>query len=296
VPCLIDHSIDNRTVETWTPAPPRPSTTATTTGARDHARAQAATRVRAMPTLPASDATALPAGVDAASVVWDEVLDPGEYAAHRLPRGATLQLTDLEGEACAHLLVHNAQQTAERLNPADTVKVQWQAYLTTGSRLLSDMGRALMTILEDSSGRHDALCSAPGRLAHEDKFGDGAVQGPFPNARDRLIVAALKAGLERRDVGPSISFFKGPRVEPDGTLTLDLSDPRPGATVTMRCELDVQVAITNVPHALDRRPAYVCTPVRITAWRPTEPAGHIAESPEMARAMLNNADWLGGMT
>jgi uncharacterized protein YcgI (DUF1989 family) len=64
----------------------------------------------------------------------------------------------------------------------------------------------------------------------------------------------------------------------------------------MRCELDVQVAITNVPHALYRRPAYVCTPVRITAWRPTEPAGHIAESPEMARAMLNNADWLGGMT
>jgi urea carboxylase-associated protein 2 len=249
-----------------------------------------------MPTLPASDATALPDGVDAASVVWDEVLDPGEYAAHRLTRGTRLRLTDLEGEACAHVLVHNAWHTAERLNPADTVKVQWQAYLATGSRLLSDMGRALMTIVEDSSGRHDALCGAPGRLAHEEKYGDGTVQGPFPNARDQLIVAALKAGLERRDVGPSIAFFKGPRVGPDGTLTLDLSDPRPGAAVTMRCELDVQVAIANVPHTLDQRPAYLCTPVRITAWRSTTAhTEHAGESPEMARAVLNNADWLGGM-
>ena len=49
--------------------------------ARDHARAQASTVVRAMPTIPASTAKDLPAGVTAQDVVWDETLDAGDYCA-----------------------------------------------------------------------------------------------------------------------------------------------------------------------------------------------------------------------
>jgi urea carboxylase-associated protein 2 len=247
-----------------------------------------------MPTIPATSAAGLPADVTA-TAIWDEILEPGEYAAHLLPRGALLRLTDLEGDACAHMIVHNALQPAERLNLADTVKVQWQAYPTTGSRLLSDMGRALLTIVADSSGRHDALCGAPNRASNDAKYGDGAVTGPYPNARDQLIVAALKAGLERRDVGPSIAFFKGARVAPDGTLAFSIEPGTPGAGVTLRCELDVHIALANVPHVLDPRTDYSCTPLRITAWMP-KGAGdaETAPTPETERAALNNADWLGG--
>jgi uncharacterized protein len=269
--------------------------TATTAGARDHARSQAGTRVRGMPTIPATSADDLPPEI-AATAIWDETIEPGEYAAHHLPRGALLRLTDLRGDACGHLLVHNARQPAERLNLADTVKVQWQAYPTTGTRLLSDMGRALLTITADTSGHHDALCGAPNRVTHEAKYGDGEVQGPYPNARDRLIVAALKAGLERRDVGPSIAFFKGARVGPDGALALEARPGAPGAEVTLRCELDVHVAIANVPHVLDLRPDYPCTPLRITAWKPIDLTTGVADTPtpETERARLNNLDWLGG--
>jgi urea carboxylase-associated protein 2 len=245
-----------------------------------------------MPTIPATDATARPEGVDPASVVWDEVIEPGEYASHRLARGTFVRLTDLEGEACGHVTVHSARQPAERLNLADTVKVQWQAYPTTGTQLLSDMGRALMTILDDTAGRHDALCSAPNRASHEAKYGDGAVEGRYPNARDRLVVAALKAGFERRDVGPSISFFKGARVASDGSLLLDTGAPV-GGFVTLRADLDVQLAVADVPHVLDRRPGYVCGPLRITAWRSSDGATPAdgTETPERTRALLNGADW-----
>ena len=75
-----------------------------------------------------------------------------------LARGTTLRLRDLDGEACAHLLLYNADQPWERLNVADTVKIPWQAYLGTGHPLLSDQGRVLATIVADDSGRHDALC------------------------------------------------------------------------------------------------------------------------------------------
>jgi uncharacterized protein len=279
---------DNRPVELT-------GDTATTLGARDHARSQAGARVRGMPTIPPTAAEGLDPEV-AATAIWDEILDAGEYAAHRLPRGAYLRLTDLDGDACGHVIVHNARQPAERLNLADTLKVQWQAYPTTGSRLLSDMGRTLLTITADTSGRHDALCGAPNRVDHEAKYGDGEVQGPYPNARDRLIVAALKAGLERRDVGPSIAFFKGVRVGPDGALGMTPEPGTPGAEVTLRCELDVHIAIANVPHVLDLRPDYPCTALRVVAWKPpiaVDESGD-ALTPEIERSRLNNLDWLGG--
>jgi urea carboxylase-associated protein 2 len=275
---------------------PEVAGTATTSGARDHARAQGMTRVRAMPTVPATAATDLPPDVEPRDVLWDEIVDPGEYAAHHLPRGTRLRLTDLDGEACAHVLVHNARRPAERLNLADTVKVQWQAYPTSGARLLSDMGRSLMSVTDDTSGRHDALCGAPNRAVHDEKYGDGSVSGPFPNARDQLTVAVLKAGMDRRDVGPSIAFFKGARVRRDGALELDTTQPRPGAFVTLCCDLDVHVAVANVPHVLDLRPDYVCSALRITAWRAdgAADAGE-APTPEMERAAMNNVDWLGGV-
>ncbi len=76
-------------------------------------------------------------------------------------RGAIVRLADLEGDGCAHVAIHHAALPSERLNLADTVKVQWQMYPSTGSALLSDRGRVLMTIESDTSGRHDTICSAP---------------------------------------------------------------------------------------------------------------------------------------
>ena len=74
-----------------------------------------------------------------------------------LARGTRLRLRDLDGAACAHLLLYRADAPWERLNVADTVKVPWQAYLGAGHPLLSDQGRVLATVVADTSGQHDAL-------------------------------------------------------------------------------------------------------------------------------------------
>ncbi len=275
----------------------RNATTASTSGARAHARAQAGTSVRAMPTVPATSATDLPSGVGPDDVVWDEVLDAGEYAGHRLPAGAVLRLTDLGGDACAHLAVHHADLVSERLNLADTTKVQWQMYPSTGSLLLSDRGRVLMSFVADTSGHHDTICGAPTCAAHDAKYGDGRVEGRFPNARDRLVVALAKFGLERRDLPPTISLFKGVRVDGTGALHLDVVPARPGTYVELRAELPVLVSVANVPHSLDTRPGYVCTPLRLTAWRgaPTGEDDPLRQSsPEVTRAFLNSDDWRMG--
>ena len=248
----------------------------------------AGTVVEAMPTMPASGAAGLPAGVDPASVVWDEVVAPGGYSAAALPRGTRLRLTDLYGDACAGLLLHRADRPSERLNVADTVKVQWQAYLGPGSLLLSDMGRVLAAIVADTSARHDAFCGTTTFRANEARYGDGAPDGPCPNGRDHFGVALAKFGLTRRDVAPNVNLFKGARVAADGTLVFD-GEPVPGAHVELRCELPLLVTVVNVPHPVDPRPEYTVTSLRLTAWR-GEPASADdpvrTATPEATRAYL----------
>ena len=231
-------------------------------------------------------------------MVWDELVPGGGYAAKAIARGTAVRLEDRTGEAGVAFLVHSHRLPSERLNVADTVKVQWQAYLGEGAVLLSDLGRAMMTVTSDTSGVHDALVGVSNRAANERRYGSGAVEGPHPNARDRFAVSLGKYGLERRDIAPAITWFKGTAVEADGTLTWRGAPTEPGAHVELVAEMDLIVTLAVTPHVLDPRPAYTTGPVRVTAWRsaPTAPDDEQwHSSPERERAYLNTQAWLAGL-
>lgn len=266
------------------------SPTARPEGARAHARAMAGTRVEAMPTVPATSASDPPEGVRSEDLIWEETLGPGGYAARELNRGARLRLTDVHGDGCVSMLVFNAQNPVERLNVADTLKVQWNAYLGAGRLLLSDMGRVLLSILDDTSAGHDALCAPSNARLNAQKYGEGSNHGPHPNARDRFLIALGKYGLGAKDVHACVTWFKPVRVLEDGTTRLEAGPFSGGASVTLRAEMNLIVVLANCPHALDRRPRYSVTGVRATAWRgpvtPEDDPVRIA-TPEGLRAFQN---------
>jgi uncharacterized protein len=260
--------------------------------ARDHARAQGGTIVEAMPMLPPL-ADDLPAGVAADDLLWEETIAAGGYATRSLPRGARLRLVDLHGDAAATIQIFNAEMPSERLNVADTVKIQWNAYLGAGKLLLSDMGRVLMSIVEDSAGTHDAFCGASSPVSNAARYGDGANSGTHPSARDRLLLGAAKHGLGRRDVHPSITLFKGARIESDGTITPQIGPFASGRHMLLRAEMDLIFVVANCPHVLDPRDGYTVTPLRATAWRgaitPVDDPIRTA-TPEGLRAFQNVED------
>jgi uncharacterized protein YcgI (DUF1989 family) len=151
-----------------------------------------------------------------------------------------------------------------------------------------------MTIVADSSARHDCLCGCSTRRANTERYGDGRLSGSAPSGRDLLCVAAAKHGLERRDIAPSINLFKGAQVADDGALQFD-GDATVQTHVDLRAELDVIVLMANTPHPLDERSAYTGTPARVTAWR-AEPATaddpYRAATPERLRAFQNTDELL----
>lgn len=262
--------------------------------AREHARAQGGTTVRAMPTIPASAAKDLPAGVKPADVVWDETIAGGEYCARILKRGTRLRLTNVQGDGCVNFLAYNADRPIERLNVADTVKVQWNAYLGKGGLLLSDMGRVLMSIVDDTCGQHDTFCGASNAKHNARKYGAGDNYGPYPNARDRFLLALAKYGLGKKDIPANVNFFKGVKVEEDGSLTFNERSGKAGEYVELRAEMNVLVVMANTPHVLDPRAAYACGDVRVTAWRGVvTPADDPIRTgtPEALRAFQNVEDY-----
>jgi len=261
--------------------------------ARDHARSMEGTVVESMPVVPPV-ADDLPTGVPAQDLVWEETIAAGGYATRRLSRGTRLRLIDLKGDACASLLVFNAEVPTERLNVADTVKVQWNAYLGQGKLLLSDMGRVLMSIIEDDAETHDCFCGTSNPATNAAKYGIGRNSGPYPSGRDRFLLGAAKHGLQRRDVHPCVNLFKGVRIEDDGTIVPEVGPFEPGRSVVLRAEMDVIVVIANCPHVLDPRDSWNVTPLRATAWRgPVTPDDDPVRNatPEGLRAFLNAEDY-----
>ncbi|GAB2645083.1 DUF1989 domain-containing protein [Nocardia goodfellowii] len=231
--------------------------TSSTAGARAHARAQAAAADFVVPT--ADD-------IGASAITWAQRIPPGGYADPVLGRGTRIRFSDPDGAACAHLLLLRADAPWERLNVADTVKVPWQAYLSTGHPLLSDQGRVLATIVADTSGHHDALC------------------GPTSAGRNQLRLAGAKQGLTPRDIGPTVSLLRGARVESDGTLVA-AGSAGPGGSVDLLLHLPVVLLVANAPHPLDERPT---TALDVVAWSaPDELTVLSNPDPEYRRAVEN---------
>ena len=234
-------------------------TTASTDGARSHARSQAGGATMRIP--------APPEGVDDSRLVWSESVPAESYSTRVLGRGTRLRLADPDGGACAHLLLFRADASWERLNVADTMKVPWQAYLGAGHPLLSDQGRVLATIVADTSGHHDALC------------------GPTDAARAQMLLGVHKHGMDIRDVAPSVSFFKGARVTADGAIAFTGSAGA-GASVDLLVHLPLVVVVANAPHPLD--PSPTVTDLDVVAWpAPGELTQPVTAEPEYLRALFN---------
>ena len=242
--------------------------TATTAGARAHARSQHGRTADTMIHVPAISAPErLTAGLDAReAVIWTESLAFGRYTHMELARGTRIRLTDTDGDACVHAVLFRGGSHHERINVADTVKVPWQAYLGQGHPLLSDAGRLMATVVADSSGRHDALTGTTHRAGNEAKYGAGSAHSASPAGRELLTLGALKHGISRRHIPPSVSFFQGIAVDADGGIRFNGSAGA-GTAVELLLHMDLVLVLANTAHPLDPRTAFTGSAVDIVAWQ-----------------------------
>ena len=209
--------------------------------------------------------------LDEAAVLRREVVPGGWYAAMALRAGDAVRIALDHGPSSVALVAWSLADTSERLNYADTVKIQWTAALGKGRVLFSDMGRVMLAITEDSCGAHDALAGGSNAASNAARYTGRSPGGPHRNTRDNLLLAALKLGLDPRDVPPCVSFFAPISVGAEGRLGWNEAGRAAGDFVDLRAEMDLLVALSNCPHPLDPAPDYAPNPITLTRFRAPAP-------------------------
>lgn len=194
------------------------------------------------------------------------VVDAGEGFVHEINRGQILRIVDLEGNQAVDTLFYNARDYSDRYSAQDTIREQGNAYLTTGTRLISTQGNVLLTITADTCGRHDTL---GGACAAESNMVRYAIERRHMHACRQSFIKTIQnwnRGLEKRDITSNINFFMNVPLTPDGGLTFEDGVSEAGKYVEMRAEMDVLLLISNCPQLNNPCNAYNPTPVQILIW------------------------------
>jgi urea carboxylase-associated protein 1 len=205
--------------------------------------------------------------LSAETATYRKVVPAGDYWMHVVKKGQTFRILDLEGNQAADTLFYNADDPHERYSACDTIREQGNVFLTSGTVLLSDLCRPMLTITADTVGRHDTL---GGACATESNTVRYALEKFSMHAcRDSFLLAVAENehyGLDKRDIAHNINFFMNVPVTAAGGLTFADGLSAPGKYVEIRAEMNVIVLISNCPQLNNPCNAYNPTPVEVLIW------------------------------
>jgi urea carboxylase-associated protein 1 len=204
--------------------------------------------------------------LDPAKAIYSHIIPAGEPWIHIVKKGQYFRIIDLHGNQAVDTLFYNVHDDSDRYSAQDTIQLQRNIYLTTGTKLISTSGTVLLTIVADTCGRHDTL---GGACSTESNMVRYALEKRHMHAcRNSFLKALIEwdHGMSKRDIASNINFFMNVPVTPEGKLTFEDGISDPGKYVEMRAETDVLALISNCPQLNNPCNAYNPTPVQVLIW------------------------------
>jgi uncharacterized protein YcgI (DUF1989 family) len=180
----------------------------------------------------------------------------------RVPAGRMIRVANPAGAPGAALMLWSAADPSERMTVHDSMKVQWTTRLGRGRLLLSDMGRPLAGIADDTCGWHDALAGLPPPAE-----GDGAARLGRRSARETMTLEALKLGLSPRDLHACLTLFAPVETRDDQSFGWRSDARLAGTRVDLLAATDLLAALVNARHPLAPADAPE-GPMAVTVWNP----------------------------
>ncbi len=201
------------------------------------------------------------------NTIYREVVLAGNYWIKEVKAGQTFRILDLKGNQAADTLFYSANNPHERYSAIDTIREQANAYLTAGTKLLSNLGNILLEITADTCGRHDTLGGACATESNSVRY---ALEKKCMHAcRDSWMLAIAQNeqfGISKRDITHNINFFMNVPITSDGGLSFEDGISKAGKYVEMKVAIDVIVLISNCPQLNNPCNAYNPTPIEILIW------------------------------
>ena len=207
----------------------------------------------------------IPAG---ARVVIDTEIPARAPWSAIIRKGQRLRIIDSHGQQAVDTLFYNAADLQERYSGQDTLRAQGAAYVSTGTRIVSNEGRTMLRMVADSCGLHDTSAGACSCESNTVRFGHHTRY--LHACRENFLVEAAKHGLSKRDIVPNLNFFMNVPIDPDGNFTVVDGVSKPGDHVELLAEMDVLCLISNCPQINNPCNGFFPTPVHVVVYETSE--------------------------
>jgi len=185
-------------------------------------------------------------------------LEPQTGAGVRLRAGDRLVVVDPTGGQVSDLFCVAADGGGDWLSSGRSIDYGNKIYFSTGDTLYSNLSRPMLTIEEDTCGRHDFVltpCSqATFDLLYPDL--DGA---SHPSCYDNLVGALGPFGVAPGTISTTFNIFMNVWFEPDGAMHIDPPTSQAGDRFVVRAEMDLLVGVTAC--SAEKSNGGVCKPI-----------------------------------
>jgi len=156
----------------------------------------------------------------------------------------------------------------------DTLKAQHTAFLTVGNILMSDNGRAMASVIYDSTGWIDTISGYTDRPFTDAKYGKTAYQ---ENGNDyhrcgyeNFSVELVRNGLGVRDIVPNVNLFSKVSCDEEGNMIFAANHSKKDDVIMIRTEMEILLIISNTPNPLDNAEKYPSVPVEFEVYAAPE--------------------------
>ncbi len=179
-------------------------------------------------------------------IILDEIVPPRAPWSHRVRKGQTLRIIDLEGNQAVDFLMYAADDDTERYSAQDTIAAQRNIYLRDGLDAVFERRQS-----HGADRRH--RCRLPRhhrrRLQLREQYAALRLSIPSRSMPASRIFCApmLRYGRGKRDMVSNINWFMNVPVEADGTLGIVDGISAPGLHVDLLAQMDLTAVVSNCP-------------------------------------------------
>jgi uncharacterized protein len=168
-------------------------------------------------------------------------LAPQTGTAFVLSAGETLRVIDPTGEQVADLMAFSRDDRPAWLSAGRTFDYNNTVYLTTGHVLYSNRSVPMLTITDDTVGRHDFLYTPCSAEMFALLYGE---VGHHPSCLENLATHLSGFGFTGDDIPTTFNIFMNVEIGADGSLSIKPPRSRGGDYIELRAEIDLVVGLT----------------------------------------------------
>lgn len=175
-----------------------------------------------------------------------------------LRAGQQLTVIDPTGGQVSDLFCLAAGEHDEWLSSGRTIDYANSIYVSTGDILYSNRSRPMLTIVEDTCGRHDFLLTPCSQETFDLLYPE--FEGAYhPSCLENLALGLAQFGVAPDRIGTTLNIFMNVWPEPNGELHIDPPTSVAGDRFTVRAEMDLHVGLTAC--SAEKSNGGVCKPI-----------------------------------